>query len=119
MSSEEKFAKALFDGFTNSAVRKGIAYFNRPSYEIGDGTDVVLGDCVVIPEAFGGRRASQWAQVVKLSDDGLGLRFDEKVGGITREFFEWQNLMGARATAAPRDRKRTSVTPPTINRLSV
>ncbi|TLX16382.1 hypothetical protein [Rhizobium sp. MHM7A] len=119
MSSEGKFAKALFDGFANPAVRKRIADLNRPSYEIGDGTDVVLGDYVIIPLAFGGRRAGQWAEVIKLSDDGLGLRFDQKVGGITREFFEWQDLMGARATAAPRDRKRASVTPPTTNRPSI
>jgi hypothetical protein len=115
MNSDEKFAQALFDGFTNPAVPKRIADLNRPSYEIGDGAEVVLGDRVIIPQAFGGRRAGQWAEVVKLSDDGLGLRFDEKVGGITREFFEWQDLLGTRATAAPRDRKRASVTPPAAN----
>jgi hypothetical protein len=113
MPSEGKFAKALMEGFTNPAVRKKLAELARPSYVIGDGTDVVLGDFIVIPKDFGGSRADQLAVVIKLSEDGLGLRFKEKIAGITREFFDWSDLIGASAMAAPRDRKRLSVTPPT------
>lgn len=112
MSSEGRFAKALLDGFHSPAMAKRIVELNRPSYIIGDGNAVVLGDAVRIPESVGGPRSGQWGDVVKLSDEGLGLRFEEKVSGITREFFEWDELSGARATAAPRTRKRLSVTPP-------
>lgn len=113
MSSEEAFAKGLAAGFASPAVRKLIEKHARPSFVVGDGTEMVLGDFVMVPERFGGRRAGQWAEVIKLSEDGLGLRFQEKIGGVTREFLEWDDLMGARATAAPRDRKRLSVMPPT------
>ena len=115
MTSEASFAKGLMAFFVDPAIRKQIEDQKRPSYEIGDGTEVVLNDYIVIPDAFGGRRAGQWAVVVKLSDEGLGLRFQEKIGGVTREFFEWSDLMGARASAAPRDRKRMSVTPPALS----
>ncbi|MBY3157187.1 hypothetical protein HFO56_33220 [Rhizobium laguerreae] len=114
MTSEENFAKALADGFLSSAVRKRLEISDRPSYVVGDGTAVVLDDHVRIPESVGGPRAGQWGVVIKLSADGLGIRFEDKVARITREFFEWNELSGARATAAPRDRKRKSVTPPTL-----
>lgn len=117
MSSEGRFAKALLEGFRSPAMAKRIDELNRPAYVIGDGNAVVLGDAVRIPERVGGRRAGQWGEVVKLADEGLGLRFGEKVFGITREFFEWDELSGARATAAPRARKRLSVTPPTKSAL--
>lgn len=58
---------------------------------IGDGTKVVLGDHVRIPEHVCGRRAGMWGEVVKLGDEGLGIRFEETVSGITREFFEWED----------------------------
>jgi hypothetical protein len=119
MTSAANFAKGLVGFFADPEVRKRLADHQRPSYEIGDGTEVVLDDYITIPEAFGGRRAGQWAVVIKLSDEGLGLRFDEKIGGITREFFEWSDLMGAKASAAPRDRKRTSVMPPSTNKPSM
>lgn len=112
MSTEERFAKALVEGFRSPGLAKRIGNLNRPSYSIGDGTSVVLGDAVRIPDSCGGRRAGQWGEVLKLSDEGLGLRFNEKVSGITREFFEWDELTGARATAAPRTRKRLFITPP-------
>lgn len=119
MTSEESFAKGLMGFFADPAVRKRLADQSRASYEIGDGTEVVLDDYIMIPDAFGGRRAGQWAVVVKLSDEGLGLRFQEKIGGITREFFDWSDLMGARASAAPRDRKRSSVMPPSMKRPTI
>lgn len=112
ISSEDRFARGLAGFFTDPGVRKMLADQARRSFRIGDGTDVVIGDYVRIPSAVGGRRAGQVATVVQLSNDGLGLRFEEKIAGITREFFEWSDLMDADARAAPRDRKRTSVTPP-------
>lgn len=112
MSSEKRFAKALFEGFRSCEVRKRIELLNSRSFVIGDGTAMVLGDQVRIPARVGGRRADQWAEVVQLSDEGLGLRFEEKVAGITREFFEWSDLVGAAVVAVPRKGKRNSVTPP-------
>ncbi|WP_315921983.1 hypothetical protein [Mesorhizobium sp. SP-1A] len=112
MNSEKRFAKALFEGFRSPEVRKRIEQFNSPSYTIGDGTPVVLGDQLRIPEAVGGRRAKEWGEVVQLSDEGLGIRFEEKIAGITREFFEWDELTGAAVVAVPRKGKRASIVPP-------
>ncbi|MCS4090091.1 hypothetical protein [Rhizobium sp. BK176] len=112
MSSADEFAKALAQGFLSNGVRERLDELNRPSYAIGDGTEVALDDHLLIPERVGGPRAGQWAVVVKLSADGLGVRFQQKVGRVTREFFVWNELAGARATAAPRGRKRKTVTPP-------
>lgn len=112
MSSEGSFAKALAAGFASDGMKRLIAKQAQPSYVIGDGTEVVLGDSVCIPEKVCGSRVGQWGEVVSLADDGLGIRFTEKVAGITREFFEWSDLSGARASAVPRARKRISVTPP-------
>jgi hypothetical protein len=114
MSSAEKFAKALAQGFLSGVVRERLDDLNRPSYVIGDGTEVALDDHVIVPDRVGGPRAGEWGAVVKLSDDGLGLKFPSKVGRVTREFFGWSELKGARATASPRERKRKrkTVIPP-------
>jgi hypothetical protein len=112
MSSVDKFAKALTEGFFSNGVQHRLDVLKRPAYVIGDGTAVALDDYVLIPERVGGPMAGQWAVVVKLTDDGLGVRFQQKVGRVTREFFAWSELSGARATAAPRERKMKSVTPP-------
>lgn len=106
------FAKALFDGFNSAAVRKKIEQLNSPSFVVGDGTAVVLGDRLCIPDEVGGLRAAQWADVVQLSDEGLGLRFEEKIAGITQEFFEWNELVGASVIAVRRKGKRRAVVPP-------
>lgn len=112
MSGEERFAKALFDGFRSPEVRKRIELLNSPSFVIGDGTAMVLGDLVSIPKRVGGRRAGHWGEVVKLSEGGLGIRFEEKIAGITREFFEWDELTGAAVASVPRKGKRASIMPP-------
>jgi hypothetical protein len=112
MSSEAKFAKALMEGFLSSGVQHRLDILNRKTYVVGDGTAVALDDHVLIPERLGGPRAGQWAVVVKLTDEGLGVRFQHKVGRVTREFFEWNELAGARATAAPREFKIKTVSRP-------
>jgi hypothetical protein len=112
MTSEDRFAKALAEGFANAAVKKRIAELNGPSFVIGDGNAISRGDRVVIPKAMGGVRAGQVGRVVSLFPDGLGLRFDQKVSGVTREFFEWEEITGASVLSVSRTRKRDTITPP-------
>lgn len=112
MNSEKRFAKALFEGFRSPEVRKRIEQLNSPSFVIGDGTAMVLGDQVRIPKSVGGRRADHWGEVVQLSEGGLGIRFEEKIAGITREFYDWNELTGAAVVAVPRKGKRAAIVPP-------
>lgn len=112
MPYTRSFAAALEDGFQSSGVAKRISDLNRPSYVVGDGTAVYLGDHVRIPEHVDGRRRGEWGEVVALGAEGLGIRFKQKFAGITRELFDWDDLRGARATAISRQRKRVSVIPP-------
>lgn len=112
MTSEAKFARALLEGFRSKGVRQRLDILKRPAYMVGDRTAVALENHIQIPKSVGDPRGGQWGVVVKLSDDGLGVRFPNKVGRVTREFFQWSELSGAMATAAPRERKRKSVTPP-------
>ncbi|NTF18172.1 hypothetical protein G6L37_07115 [Agrobacterium rubi] len=112
MDSARKFAEALEKGFNSPGVKRRIEELKRPAYAIGDGTAVALGDHVRIPENVGGRRAGEWGVVVMVDDEGLGIRFQQKFAGITREFFEWADLRGASATAISRKGKRAFALPP-------
>ena len=114
MDSSGRFAKGLAEFFLSPHVAKRLAELNRDAYVIGDGKQVCLNDFVLIPDSAGSSRKGTWGVVVMLDEEGLGLRFKERVGKVTHEFFAWEELMSARCTAAPRQRKRKSVVPPRL-----
>lgn len=111
MTAGSRFSKALAEGFTNPAVRNQSKQFSAKSFRIGDGEAVLIGDKVVIPQSFGGSRADTVGEVISLFEDGLGLRFNEDVEGIKREFFAWTEIDGATIIASSKRRRSASIPP--------
>lgn len=112
--SVSRFAQVLTEAALHPDRERRDYDRNRPVFRVGDGTAIVLGDWVIIPKSLNGPRANCLATVIKLESDGLGVRFKQKVGRVTREFFDWSELQGATVLAAQRVRKTKSVMPPNM-----